>query len=145
MKNVFLAEDDTDDQQFFTDALKEIAISTHLTVSNDGLELMEHLETVIEPPPPHVIFLDLNMPRKNGFDCLSEIRGNPRLKEIPVVIFSTTDNQDMIERSYNGGANYYLIKPRSFLQLVKAIEKVLTLDLWQNQKTSKETFILPLS
>jgi CheY-like chemotaxis protein len=145
MKNVFLAEDDLDDQEFFSDALKQITIPTKLTVSNDGLELMDNLETVSEPPPPHVIFLDLNMPYKNGFDCLREIRENPRLKDIPVVIFSTSAHPDMIDKSYHEGANYYLCKPRSFPQLVKAVEKVLTLDMWQNQKISKEKFILPVS
>lgn len=145
MKNVFLAEDDVDDQAFFMDALKQVTIPTQLTVSNDGLELMDNLETVSDPPPPHVIFLDLNMPYKDGFDCLKEIRENPRLKDIPVVIFTTSDNPDMIDRSFHEGANYYLCKPPSFPQLVKAVEKVLGFDLWQKQKTSREKFILSVS
>jgi CheY-like chemotaxis protein len=64
MKNIFLADDDADDRMFFTDALKKLPIPTQLTLSNDGLELMSNLETVV----PDVIFLDLNMPRKTGFN-----------------------------------------------------------------------------
>ena len=145
MKSVFLAEDDPDDRLFFTDALKQTKPSATITISKDGIELMDNLATVSEPPPPDVIFLDLNMPRKNGFDCLKEIRSDPRLKKIPVVIVSTSSNQDMVDRTYRDGANYYLCKPRSFAQLVRAIEKVLGLDLWHNQRPSKEKFVLPIS
>ncbi|MES2559197.1 MAG: response regulator [Bacteroidota bacterium] len=141
-KNIFLAEDDADDRMFFEDALKQVAITTHLTLANDGLELMSNLETVTEPPPPDVIFLDLNMPRKNGFQCLEEIRNTHKLKDIPVVIFSTTDNEDAVNRTYQQGANHYICKPRSFELLVEAIETVLTLEMWQKPQPPKEKFVL---
>jgi CheY-like chemotaxis protein len=142
MKSVFLADDDPDDRLFFADALKQTSAMADLTVSKDGIELMDRLATVTNPPPPDVIFLDLNMPRKNGFDCLKEIRANPRLKNIPVVIVSTSSNQDMVDRTYADGANYYLCKPRSFSQLVRMIERVFGFDLWSNQRPSKEKFLL---
>src|ERR1035438_6847359 len=98
MKYIFLADDDADDCTFFEEALRDLQVQAQLTIVNDGVALMTTLdETVTEPPPPHVIFLDLNMPRKNGFECLDEIRQNPRFKEIPVVIFSTSDNRDFFE------------------------------------------------
>ena len=145
MKNIFLAEDDADDRMFFEDALKKVTVLTQLTLSNDGLELMSNLETVTEAPPPHIVFLDLNMPFKDGFQCLQEIRNTPKLKEIPVVIFSTTASDDAVNKTYEQGANYYICKPRSFKLLVKAIETVLTLEMWQAPQPPKEKFVLSIA
>jgi len=141
MKNVFLADDDADDRMFFGDALKQVPISSQLTLSKDGLELMSNLETVI----PDVIFLDLNMPRKNGFQCLEEIRNTPKLRDIPIVIFSTTANGDAVNKTYRLGANYYICKPHSFDLLIKAIETVLTLEMWLKPQPPKEKFILTIA
>jgi len=140
MRNIFLAEDDADDRMFFEDALKQLTIPTQLTLSSDGLELMSNLETVI----PDVIFLDLNMPRKNGFQCLEEIRNTPKLKDIPIVIFSTTANDDAVNKTYQLGANYYICKPHSFELLVKAIETVLTLEMLLKPQPPKRKFILTI-
>lgn len=145
MKIIFLADDDADDRMLFEDALKQVTIPTQLTLSNDGLELMSNLERVIQPPPPDVIFLDLNMPRKDGFQCLTEIRNTPKLKDIPIVIFSTTSHADAVNRTYQHGANHYICKPHSFELLVKAIETVLTLEMWQKPQPSKEQFILAIT
>ena len=142
MKNIFLADDDADDRKFFEDALKQVTIPTNLTLASDGLELMSNLETVIEPPPPDIIFLDINMPRKNGFQCLEEIRNTPKLKDIPVVIFSTTDNEEAVNKTYQHGANHYVCKPSSFELLVKAVETVLTIEMWQKTQPPKEKFVL---
>lgn len=142
MKNIFLADDDADDREFFKDALKQISIPTELTLSNNGLELMSNLEVLIKHPPPHVIFLDLNMPLKDGFQCLEEIRNTPKLRGIPVVIFSTTSNDISIDKSYQQGANYYIRKPTSFQLLVKVIEKALSLEMHQTPQPPKENFAL---
>ena len=145
MKIIFLADDDADDRMFFEDALKKVIIPTQLTLSNDGLELMSNLEKVIEPPPPDVIFLDLNMSRKNGFECLEEIRNTPKLKDIPVIIFSTTASDDVVNKTYEHGANHYICKPQSFELLVKAIETVLTLEMWLKPQPPKEKFVLTIA
>lgn len=142
IKNILLADDDVDDCMLFEDALKQLAMPTHLTRSKDGLELMNILEKITEVPPPYIIFLDLNMPRKNGFECLQEIRKKPKLKGIPIVIFSTSLNDDLVEKTYDQGANYYICKPRSFELLVKAIKKALTIDMWYAPQPTKEEFIL---
>ena len=128
-KNIFLTDDDTDDCMLFSEALQELYSEKEakLTISNDGVKLMETLEKTV-PPPPEVIFLDLNMPRKNGFECLQEIRKTPKLKGIPVVIFSTSSNNDIVEKSYQHGANYYICKPQSYTLLKKTIEYVLSFD-----------------
>lgn len=147
MKNIFLADDDPDDCDFFAEALKEVSVPTELTVATDGIELMTALEkNVTKPPPPHVIFLDLNMPRKNGFECLKQIRETSKLKNIPVVIFSTTANESAIETTYSLGANCYIQKPNSHQLIKKAIETVLALDLWKHsEQLPKEKFVLSIS
>jgi CheY-like chemotaxis protein len=145
MKNIFLADDDADDRMFFEDALKKVNIPTQLTLSNNGLQLMSNLQILAVHPPPDVIFLDINMPLKNGLDCLKEIRETPKLKEIPVVIFSTSKNDDIVDKTYQQGANYYICKPRSFPLLVKAIETALNLVMWQKPQPPKEKFVLAVT
>ncbi len=144
-KNIFLTDDDTDDCLFFSDALKEICNNAQLTVTNNGVELMDVLDVTV-PPPPYVIFLDLNMPRKNGFECLEEIRSNPKLMDIPVVVLSTNSNTDNIEKSYNYGANFYICKPKSFNLLKKSIETVLSFDInLLQKKPSRDNFVLMMN
>jgi CheY-like chemotaxis protein len=139
---IFLAEDDADDRMFFEDALKELSIPTNLTIAYDGAELMSKLETIMDPPPPDVIFLDLNMPRKNGFECLTEIKQTPKLKDIPVVIFSTTASDHVVDKTYQQGATYYICKPHSFSELVKVIDTVLKLEMWQKPQPPKDKFVI---
>lgn len=124
MKKIILADDDSEDCELFEDALQELNIKTQLTISKDGVELMSTLDDIV-PPPPDAVFIDLNMPRKNGYECLNEIRNNEKLKDIMVVIFSTTNNRMAIEKTFSLGANYFVCKPRSFELLKKTLEKVL--------------------
>jgi CheY-like chemotaxis protein len=139
-KSIFLADDDADDCMLFEDALREVSNSAELVTVNDGMELMSVLDETV-PPSPDVIFLDLNMPRKNGFECLIEIRGTQRFKDIPVVIFSTSAQEEAITRVYEEGANYYIRKPGSFPKLKTAIKHVLSMDWSQNKPTSyKDNF-----
>ena len=144
-KKIFLAEDDADDRMFFEDVLKEVSVDTNLVMADDGVELMNVLgETV--PPPPDMIFLDLNMPRKNGFECLKEIRETAKLREIPVIIFSTSDNAQAIDKTYSLGANFYMQKPRSFALLKKAIETILTKNMESGgTQVSKEKYLLAIA
>jgi CheY-like chemotaxis protein len=72
---------------------------------------MSNLDILTAHPPPDIIFLDLNMPFKSGLECLKEIRETPKLKEIPVVIFSTRGNNDVVDITYRQGYNYYIFKP----------------------------------
>ncbi len=141
-KSIFLADDDEDDCILFEDALREVCCETILKTANDGLELMEILEEAV-PPPPDVIFLDLNMPLKNGFECLADLKSINKLRNIPVVIFSTSAQKDAVERVYSQGAHYYICKPTSFDKLKNAIEKVLSIDWSTNlDQPTKEKFLL---
>jgi len=107
--NILLADDDKDDRYFFDRVLKEISIPTRLEVVKDGDDLMAYL---IENSNklPDVLFLDLNMPKKNGSECLSEIRKNEKLKHLPVIIYSTHMDEKNAEILYGKGAYYYIRK-----------------------------------
>ena len=138
-KLIFLAEDDVDDLMLFTEALDDIGLQNKLIVSKDGVELMKNLDTKV-PPAPRAIFLDLNMPRKNGFECLREIRDDDKLKALPVIILSTSGNSTAVDTTYVLGATAFLRKPPSFALLKKMIETILASDL--EGKRSKEEFFL---
>lgn len=141
-KSIFLADDDDDDCSIFEDALNELNTETKLTISNDGVELLDTLNETV-PPPPYVIFLDLNMPRKNGFESLKEIREIKKLKDIPVVIPSTSSNIEIIDRTFDLGANYYICKPTSYPLLTKMIARVLALTPEQlSEQPQRNEFVL---
>ena len=116
---ILLADDDQDDC-LFKEALSEIPFQTHLITVHDGEQLINYFNTDSNPIP-QVLFLDLNMPRKNGFDCLLEIKRIERLKHIPVIIFSTSMEQKIVHLLYKNGAHFYIHKPSEFFQLKKLI------------------------
>lgn len=132
--NILLADDDIDDRFFFSKALKEIPLLTNLTVVHDGEELMNYLEKNTENLPD-ILFLDLSMPRKTGFECLYEIKDNENLKDMPVVMFSTSfpsDNtyeQGMIETLKKIGAQDYIRKPGDFTLLKELIHNIITQEI----------------
>jgi CheY-like chemotaxis protein len=122
--NILLADDDKDDCIFFKQALEEIASHTNLITVNDGDELIASLLGNIDHLP-HIIFLDINMPRKNGLECLKEIKSHDLLSEIPVVMFSTTNEWDVISMLFKSGANVYIHKPNDFAQLKQVLHHAL--------------------
>lgn len=141
--NIILADDDEDDCIFFKDALAELPVPVKLTTVNDGVQLMELLYK--KEVLPDVLYLDLNMPCKNGFDCLTEIKQDEILKELPVVILSTSFDKEILSLLHNGGAHYYIQKPPTFSSLKKVIHKSLVLIAeTNNQQPKKERFILSI-
>jgi len=139
--NILLAEDDEDDCLFFKDALEELQIPVNLTVVHDGEQLMQLLAKK-KTKLPDLLFLDLNMPRKNGFACLLKIKLDEKLQKMPVVILSTYDDQDMLNLVYKDAAHYYIRKPGDFSQLKKLISQALTLVLQNNSMPGKKDFVL---
>jgi CheY-like chemotaxis protein len=107
--NVLLADDDLDDRYFFEKALKTVPIPTRLATVEDGEALMTYLNAHSENLPD-VLFLDLNMPRKNGSECLIEIKQNERLSQLIVIIHSTSMHEQLADRLYHQGAHYYIQK-----------------------------------
>jgi CheY-like chemotaxis protein len=143
--NILLADDDTDDCAFFKEALAEIPLSTHLIAVHDGEQLMHLLvnETTILPD---VIFLDLNMPRKNGFECLSEIKLSASLRQLSVIVFSTSFEQEVVNLLYQKGALHFIRKPSEFMQFKDIIQKSLELVLHGTiSQPSRENFVLAIS
>lgn len=139
---ILLADDDLDDCLFFKDALDELSISTSFKAVYDGEQLMSYLKEK-KNELPSVLFLDLNMPRKNGFACLEEIKHSKSLKQIPVIIFSTSYDETIADRLYKNGAHYYICKPGDFSLFKNVIEQALRLIL--NKGTSQpphEQFLL---
>ena len=127
---------------FFEKALREISITTQLTSVSDGERLMDHLSKNLGKLPD-VLFLDLNMPRKSGFECLSEIKLIDKLKDLPVIIFSTSLNMEVVDLLYQKGAHYYIRKPGEYDKLKKVILEAITLTS-KNKLTqpTRDKFIL---
>ena len=125
-KNIVLAEDDEDDSQFFEEALKSVTDPPSLIRAKDGVELTNLLQDLF--PLPDIIFLDLNMPRKNGAECLEEIRKKEALRHLPVIVLSTTSTKNIVDAMYMSGANLYIQKPNDFNLWKRAIAKVLNMD-----------------
>lgn len=139
--NILLADDDVDDCHFFKEALGFLPQTTALTTVHDGDELMLYLTENTEQLP-HVLFLDINMPRKNGFECLSEIKQTSKLKDLPVVMFSTSKAPDEINILFKTGADVYIRKPGNFAQLVQVINHALPIAVENIFSNGKQKYIL---
>jgi CheY-like chemotaxis protein len=140
--HILLADDDKDDSILFQDILDELPLSTYLTTVFDGDQLMQLLNETKEQLPD-VLFLDLNMPRKNGFTCLLEIKRSEKLRSLSVIIISTSYEPEVANLLYKNGARYYIRKPNSFPQLKKLIHQALTLTMKINiEYPPQEKFVL---
>lgn len=140
--HIILADDDEDDRLFFTDAFDELKIHTKVNTYNDGAALMEYLNSE-DAILPEILFLDLNMPKKNGIECLHEIKSNPKLAHIAIAIYSTSSSEEHIEETFVNGANIYIKKPSDFGTLKKVLSDVVTIN-WQYQTSglNKDNFLL---
>ena len=138
MKNlsitIFYADDDPDDLEIFRDVVDSLEGRAQLYTYDGGQELIQALSN--PPPIPELVFLDLNMPGKDGFQALAEIRKNSKFKQVPVIVFSTSDDSVSVERSRHLGANFYLRKPTCYQNFKKTIKNVLDLDFNANQSQS---------
>lgn len=125
---ILMAEDDPDDRLLTNQAMKEQRLANELRFVEDGEELMDYLHhrgkyaDPAKSPRPGLILLDLNMPRKDGREALAEIKADPHLRSIPVVILTTSKAEEDILRSYDMGANSYVTKPVTFEGLANAIK-----------------------
>ncbi|WP_116788209.1 response regulator [Flavobacterium psychrotrophum] len=142
--HIMLADDDEDDRLFFKEAFEEVKIKYQISTFNDGEQLMQYLNQNGNPLPD-IIFLDLNMPRKSGMECLKEIRQDDRLKRISVAIYSTSSSEQDIEDTFVAGANVYIKKPNDFNMLKKVLSDVVHIN-WQYivDGLNKDSFILSL-
>lgn len=124
---ILIADDDNDDQYMIKQAFASIDLNEQIRTVNDGVELLDYLfkrgkYKDVEVLSPRVILLDLNMPKKDGRECLKEIKAHPKFKKIPIVVYSTSANPDDIEFAYELGASSYITKPYSYRELVKIMD-----------------------
>ena len=139
--HILLADDDIDDGLLFKDAIDELNTPVELTVIHDGEQLMQWLHK--SPVPPDLLFLDINMPRKNGFACLVEIKGSETLKKIPVIILSTSLDPISIRLLYAHGALHCIRKPNKFGQLMTLLKTAINLAVQTGYKQPPiEQFVL---
>ena len=138
-KTILLAEDDEDDYLLFCEVIKDYKGRVKLIWVKNGEELM----SVLKHEKADMVFLDINMPLKNGFECLTEIRSNEKLKHLPVIIFSTSNDNKLVNWMYNAGANLYLCKPTEYKKLKSSIHTVIGMD-WEKQTpfSSVQDFVL---
>ena len=140
--HLLLADDDPDDCIFFKEALEDLPFQSTFSTVGNGVELMSLLNER-ENDLPDVLFLDLNMPLKNGFECLCEIKRNKNLIHLPVVIFSTSFDPGVITSLYEKGAGYYIRKPAEFGKLKTVIGKAITLaSATGMKKVPRENFVI---
>jgi len=140
---VILADDDADDRQLFREALEQSAVDAHLTTISDGERLTSFLSEITHPPPPDIIFLDINMPRKDGKKCLKEIRSQKQFQEIPVIILTTSQHRSDIEETFISGANLFMSKSFFFENDVTILRQLFSAN-WKEYfgNISKESFVL---
>lgn len=132
--SILVADDDADDRLLLKDALEESRLANEVVFVEDGVELMDYLHRrngyadLANKPLPAFILLDLNMPRKDGREALMEIKADPTLKRIPVVVLTTSKADEDLCRTYDLGVNSFINKPVTFDSLVGIMRTVT--DYW---------------
>ncbi len=126
MKNkyVIVADDDLDDQLLVKHAFSKSKLNIPLEFVNDGQELIEAMTDKEENNLPSFILLDLNMPRKNGKDCLHDLKSNVNWRNIPVIMFSTSKENNDVKSTYELGASSYIHKPNNFDELELIVDNL---------------------
>jgi CheY-like chemotaxis protein len=137
MNHIVLAEDDKDHSILFQVMLKQVDPTKTLSVVHNGEELLEFLSQQI----PDIVFLDLNMPCKNGLDCLKEIRQQESLKDLPVVVYSNSANMNDIHKSYVHRADLYMVKPFDSYHLKHALQSILSMD-WREKYSNQRYYFI---
>lgn len=135
IQTIFIADDDSDDELLFRHALSEVDASIKLEATKDGNELLSLLQNF----KPDMLFLDLDMPAKNGLECLKALRSNPVYTDLPIIVFSSTSRKANIDVAYEMGANLFFIKPSFYKDLVGTLQTILKLN-WAQPSQIKEQF-----
>lgn len=133
---LFYTDDDEDDLFVFESIAKELIASTYLF--SDGDTLLSRLNN--PPPKPSLVFVDLNMPTKSGYEIMDEMKSSKKLKGIPIIILSTAGDSFSIEKCRQAGASYYIQKPTSMEKLKDAVECTLNID-WQKHDPAVDGFV----
>ena len=121
--NVFYADDDIDDREIFCEAINEINPAIKVVLGKDGEQTLKILS--VQKELPNLIFLDINMPKMDGIECLVKLKSDDRLKSIPVIIYSTTSNKSDQSRIALLGASDFILKGNSFESVKDSLNKIL--------------------
>lgn len=140
IKKLIIADDDHDDQILLKEAIEDFEYPPLTVMVSDGCQLIAALENDMFPD---LVIVDLNMPNKNGLECLLEIRSNVKFARLPVIVLSTSKDPHDIEACFNSGANLFFSKPYTFKELKTLVHSILSID-WQlifDWKPSKQEFL----
>lgn len=125
---ILMADDDEDDRELARDALQDARLANDMRFAVDGQDLMDYLrregpyaDATVDAPRPGIILLDLNMPKKDGREALAEIKGDPALRRIPVVVLTTSKDEADVLRTYDLGVSSFITKPVTFGGLVEVM------------------------
>jgi DNA-binding NarL/FixJ family response regulator len=135
IKSLLIADDDADDKDFFVAAIKDINPAAQVFTVPNGVELMKLLQNFM----PDILFLDLEMPFKNGLECLVDIQKKENLHHLPIVVFSSTNRPSNIQTAYDMGAHLFFLKPASYSAHVNSLRAILNLD-WSQPNLVKEQY-----
>ncbi|MCE6991953.1 response regulator [Dyadobacter sp. CY323] len=124
VRKVLLVDDDVDDIELFLEALLELDAGITCTHAKNGVDA---LQTLTKTSLPDLIFMDINMPKMNGWDCLKALKNDPHLKHIPIVMYSTSAHDTEVARALSLGAKCLFRKPHSFNELKNTLQKVIGL------------------
>ncbi len=142
--HILLADDDEADRILFKEAFEEMEIEINFQSVNDGVQLMNHLDKK-DTPLPDFLFLDINMPRKNGLECLKEIRSNNLYKDVPVAIYSTSASDRDVEEAFQNGATVYIQKPTDFNGLITVLKRaVMAVHTYRDSSFNKVNFLIKI-
>lgn len=125
---ILYADDDPEDRMLVMDAWRESRVANELDLVEDGEQLMDYLyrrngyARLVDSPLPGMILLDLNMPKKDGREALQEIKADPALRRVPIVVLTTSKAEEDIFRAYDLGVNSFIVKPVTFKSLVDVIQ-----------------------
>lgn len=128
IKTILLVDDDHDDQHLFKEALSEADSSIHYLCAFNGIDALEKLNSE-ETTTPDLVFMDVNMPKMNGIDCLKEIKKSENLRQIPVMMYSTSSFSEYQKECFENGAIDYIVKPDDYLQLCNKLKDILNSEL----------------
>lgn len=134
--NIFYIDDDADDLDFFSIACHELG--ENATLFNSVDKLYHQLEN--PPPSPSLLFLDLNMPLKNGFEIIKELRAYDRYQRLPLIVYSTASSPDIVKKARLLGASMYVVKPTALAQLRRVLQHILGID-WAKHIVSEKNFL----
>lgn len=137
--SILFVDDDTDESFLFNEALEQAGLSIDLHKVQDGNQMFKYLSA---REAPDLIFMDINMPYKDGMETLCELRSYAQWKTLPVVIYSTTRNLEHIEACYEGGATLFVVKPNDFEVMVQMVRKICSIDWQMHERFSRQDFVL---